>query len=509
MSSSGILSTTTTVALKPCVQELFKQQAAATPTRTALIDGSRHFSFADLDTLSDALATKLESLGGHQGSVIALIMDRSAVMIVAMLAVLKCGAAYMSLDKGYPVIRNRYCLDKANVHLVLTDCDCQELCSGSRLSYDFTIADLREESIAHVPVAVSSESPAYVMFTSGTTAGPKGVVIPHRAVTRLVLNTNYIDIGPDDAILQLSTPSFDASTFEIWGALLNGATLVLYSGSVLDPNLFKQHIIDHKITILWLTAALFHLFVDKYLDALRPLRILLAGGDVLHAKAVSRALDEIEGIIVINGYGPTENTTFTCCHVMTKANPPSGSVPIGRPVTGTQVLILDDQSQEVPRGKIGELYAAGSGVALGYLDDDPAASPFIYNETLAPGLLYRTGDLVRLNDEGIIDFVGRKDNQVKIRGYRVSLEEVRACLLESSGVSDAVVGCEESFTGDQILTAYVQGRTDLALSPGSLKKHLAERLASYMVPDKIVIRTTLPITKNGKIDNKVLFSSSA
>jgi amino acid adenylation domain-containing protein len=343
------------------------------------------------------------------------------------------------------------------------------------------------------------------MFTSGTTAGPKGVIIPHRAVIRLVLNTNYIEITPGDAILQLSTPTFDASTFEIWGALLNGATLVLYSGSVLDPNLLARHIIDNKITILWLTAAVFHLFVDKYLDALRPLKILLAGGDVLYQKAVVRVIDEIDGITVINGYGPTENTTFTSCHVMTKANRPSGSVPIGRPVSGTEVFILDNDGREVLSGNVGELYAAGTGVGLGYLGDHSSESPFIYNKTFSRDLLYRTGDLVRVNDQGLLEFIGRKDAQVKIRGYRFSLEEVKTCLTEIPGVLEAVVGCEKAISGDQILTAVVQSERDAILSAGTLRAKLKSRLPSYMIPDSIVIRTDLPFTKNGKIANRMLF----
>jgi amino acid adenylation domain-containing protein len=493
--------------MKLCIHDVFRQHVVATPDRTALVDRNRCFSFAELDNLSDNLAAMIGSHGCRQGEVVALMMDRSVEMIVAMLGVLKYGAAYMPLDKADPVFRNRRCLDRAKTRLILVDSDCQELCDSNRTIYHVNISCLGGVKVARPTPNFTCESPAYVMFTSGTTAGPKGVIIPHRAVTRLVLNTNYIEITPGDAVLQLSTPTFDASTFEIWGALLNGATLVLYSGTVLDPNLLSRHIVDDKITILWLTAAVFHIFVNKYLDALRSLRVLLAGGDVLYREAVVRVIDEIDGITVINGYGPTENTTFTCCYVMTKANRPSDNVPIGRPISGTQVFILDDQGREVSPGNVGELYAAGTGVGLGYLDDNSNENSFLYNADLSRDLLYRTGDLVRVNDQGVIEFIGRRDAQVKIRGYRFSLEEVKACLIEVPTVLEAVVGCQKSFTGDQLLIAYVQSKRDVVLSAETVKTYLKRRLPSYMIPDKIVIRTDLPLTRNGKIANKILFSS--
>jgi non-ribosomal peptide synthetase component F len=271
----------------------------------------------------------------------------------------------MPLDSASPARRNRFCLDQARCELIITDRACSELCEGERAPYRFTLDDLRHRPDLPFRSNLSDETAAYVMFTSGTTAEPKGVVVPHRAVARLVLDSNYITITPEDRILQHSTPSFDASTFEIWGALLNGANLVLYTSPVLDPNLLKRHIRDDGITIMWLTAAVFHLFVQDCIDALRPLKVLLAGGDVLRPEVVRAALEQIDGLTLINGYGPTENTTFTCCHVMTRANPPGDSVPIGAPITGTEVFILDDDRRPVVPGRIGELYTAGRGVALG------------------------------------------------------------------------------------------------------------------------------------------------
>src|ERR1035437_2134469 len=487
------------------IHRLFQYRVLENPAGLALVYGKRIFSYAELDEISDALAIQLEERDVRQNDIVALRMDRSPESVIAMLGILKCGAAYMPLDLCNPSARLKYCLDAAKVKLIISDRDCADLCTSSRKSYRFIAGDLKTGTEPHPGKTLSSETAAYVMFTSGTTSDPKGVIVPHRAVTRLVIDTNYISISASDAILQFSPQSFDASTFEIWGALLNGATLVLYTGTVLDPNLFKRHIIEHKITILWLTAALFHLFADKYIDALRPIKILLAGGDVLHRGSVRKIIDQIDGIKLINGYGPTENSTFTCCHVMTRDNQPENTVPIGLPITGTQVFILDEQRELVAPGEIGELYAAGSGVALGYLNTKLDDGPFFHDSRLSEGLLYKTGDLVRTNEHGWIEFIGRKDSQIKLRGYRISLEEIKDRLFEIPKVKEAVVICQKSASGDQLLVAYLQTEEDQELDANAVRRYLSACVPPYMIPDKITIGTVLPITHNGKIDSKKLF----
>jgi amino acid adenylation domain-containing protein len=490
-----------------CLHAIFGRRASACADRRALISDGKSFSYADLERLSDVLAAKLQKRGVRHGHVVALLMNRSAEMIVAMLGVLKCGASYMPLDTASPAKRNRYCLDQARCKLIITDRTCSELCEGERTPYRFTMVDLWGRPDLPFRSNLSDETAAYVLFTSGTTAEPKGVVVPHRAVTRLVLDTNYITISPEDRILQHSTPSFDASTFEIWGALLNGATLVLYTSPVLDPNLLERHIRDDGITLMWLTAAVFHLLVQDRIDALRPLKVLLAGGDVLRPDVVRTALEQIDGLTLINGYGPTENTTFTCCHVMTRANPPEDTVPIGRPITGTEVFILDDDRRPVVPGRIGELYTAGRGVALGYLNSGVSEDSFLYDGRLARGLVYRTGDLVRCNEEGLIEFIGRVDSQVKLRGYRVSLEEIRASLTEIPEVKEAIVSCQKQPGGDQLLIAYLQTREHQQLDAQAVRDYLGERVPRYMIPDRISIGTTLPINSNGKVDRRAILST--
>ena len=329
--------------------------------------------------------------------------------------------------------------------------------------------------------------------------------MPHRAVVRLVKDTNYIDIRADDCFLQFAPVSFDASTFEIWGALLNGARLALYSGSVVDPNLLNREIADNNVTILWLTAALFHLVGTRYGSMLRPLRVLLAGGDVLNPEVVNAVLDAHPGLVLINGYGPTENTTFTCCHRMSSEVRPHSTVPIGKPITGTQVHILDEHRNPVQVGRVGELYVSGKGVALGYLE---ATEAFFSDASIAEGLIYRTGDLVKETLGGVIEFIGRTDNQVKIRGYRVALEDVESSLLQLSEVDSVAVMPQKSSMSEHHLVAYLQPKANVEISAEQIKRELGKAVPPYMVPDVIEFCSELPINKNGKINRAQLGRSA-
>jgi len=539
------------------IHGVFEQCAAQFGQRTAIrLSGNGTLTYAQLNQLANDLAAALQQRGVKPGDIVAMSFPHSAHWSVCMLAVLKCGAAYLPLDTNNPVARLRACLSTAKAKCILTNpaiasqTKTKDYAEGyDLLTFDLVPADSRKDAASDSttnstlaaqamlqgepikpassaaqplqPAEVNGErngdSLAYVMFTSGSTGNPKGVLVPHRAVVRLVVNTNYVDIQPSDAILQFAPPSFDASTFEFWGALLNGACLVPYSGMGLDPNRLKNDIEHNQVTVMWLTAALFHMVADKFIEALMPLRVLLAGGDVLNPKHVRKVLDTIPGVTLINGYGPTENTTFTCCHVMTVANPPEDKVPIGKAISGTDLHILDDEFTPVEPGRAGLLVAGGKGVALGYLSADPtladltpaAQAAFFEQPELAPGLLYNTGDMVRAMPNGDIEFIGRKDNQVKVRGYRVSLEEIKGHLADLSGVSDALVNVERHDGGDQILCAYVKSDMpdssaifdiNTMLDAKTLRKALAGVIPAYMIPDKFVFCTELPINDNGKLD---------
>jgi amino acid adenylation domain-containing protein len=495
---------------RSCLHREVDRLAARNPRAIAVesLDGS--VTYEELNARATSLACHLAEVGVKHGDVVGLSMTRSVDVIVSMLAVLKAGAAYLPLERGSPLARRRKSLEDAGVTHVISDQDCPETASAGRkvvvangANRPFSSSSFGDSTSRNLSLP---DDKAYVMFTSGSTGEAKGVVVPHRAITRLVVDTNYIRISEDDKILQLSPLSFDASTFEIWGALLNGATLVLSREDVLDPNAIKRDVAERGVTIMWLTAALFHLIGDKYIDALRPLKTLLAGGDVLSPRVVNRVLDAIPGITVINGYGPTENTTFTCCHRMTQENPPAeGGVPIGKPISGTEIFVLDERLSPVAVGDVGELFTSGKGVALGYLNGDVAGS-FFRNERICEGLIYRTGDLVRENTKRELEFVGRKDNLVKMRGFRISLDGIRQSLLQIEDVADAVVFARKEEVGDQLLIAYVKRRHGSALDALEIRRRLGVVLSDYMIPDSIILSEVLPITVNGKLDKTLLMS---
>ncbi|HEY0685565.1 MAG TPA: amino acid adenylation domain-containing protein [Steroidobacter sp.] len=496
----------------PVIHLAFDEQTSRSAQRTALKYENRSLTYAQLNKRANHLAAHLQSHAAvKRGDIVAVKIARCPEQIVALLAILKCGAAYLPLDENDPVARAQHCLEEAGVRVILADRLDDSRVRGDRLCITLEQRTLFEEEREFAPmVPVSGEDPCYVMFTSGSTGAPKGVVVPHRAVIRLVQGTNYIAIAESDRILQFAPISFDASTFEIWGALLNGAGLVLYPGATLDPNLLVRQIREHEVTILWLTAALFHLIATRYTVALRTVKVVLAGGDVLQPKLVNKVLDEVPGITLINGYGPTENTTFTCCHRMTVANRPTGCVPIGKAITGTCLHVLDSARRPVANGESGELFVSGAGVALGYLNDDGHdGGAFFADAGIASGLIYRTGDLVRVNEAGELEFEGRVDNQVKVRGFRVSLEEIQANILKLPQIADAVVVLQKFDSGDQQLVAYLQLTAPQSISVAEIRQALATDLPRYMIPDRIHLDVELPINRNGKLDRARIGSAAA
>lgn len=493
----------------PSIHVEFERQASRSAQLVALRYEDESLTYGQLNRRANGLAAHLQSCADvKRGDVVAVKMARRPELIVALLAILKCGAAYLPLDENDPVARALHCLEQARVRVILADRLDEPPLHDDRICITLAERGLFEGERESAPaVAVSGEDRCYVMFTSGSTGAPKGVVVPHRAVVRLVRGTNYIEIDETDRILQLAPTSFDASTFEIWGALLNGACLVLYPGSTLDPNLLMRQIRDNGVTILWLTAALFHVIAARYTVALRTVKVVLAGGDVLQPKLVNKVLDEVPGITLINGYGPTENTTFTCCHRMTVANRPTGSVPLGKAVTGTFLHVLDSAGAPVAQGEIGELFVSGRGVALGYLNDNGGV--FFTDARLASGLIYRTGDMARLNADDDLEFVGRRDNQVKIRGFRVALEEVQGNILKLPQIADAVVLLQKSESGDQLLVAYLQLAAHQSMSVADVRRVLGVELPRYMIPDLIHLSIDLPISRNGKLDRARIREAAA
>lgn len=499
------------------IQQLFEQQVERAPDKTALVFADEEISYAELNTRANRLAHYLRRLGVGPEVLVGISVKRSVEMVVGLLGILKAGGAYLPLDPEYPKERLSFMLRDAGVHVLLTqqrllaalptDSELQVIC------LDTDWEQLAGESNSNPLVTVTADNLAYVIYTSGSTGEPKGVEAIHRGVVRLVKETNYAELNEEEVFLQLAPLSFDASTFELWGALLNGARLVIFPPQTPSLEELAEALSRYGVTTLWLTAALFHQMMENQPETLGQVRQLLAGGDVLSAPHVKRALRALEERCrLINGYGPTENTTFTCCHPMTKASELGASVSIGRPIANTQVYILDGQMQPVPVRVSGELYIGGDGLARGYLNrPDLTAEKFVpdpFNEA-AGKRLYRTGDMVRYRPDGQIEFVGRIDRQVKVRGYRIELGEVEAALFQHEAIAEAVVMARADGAGEEHtekrLVAYLVLRSG-ALKPtvSELRRYIREKLPEYMRPSAYVMLDRLPLTANGKVDRRAL-----
>ncbi|HYW08679.1 MAG TPA: amino acid adenylation domain-containing protein, partial [Longimicrobium sp.] len=355
-----------------------------------------------------------------------------------------------------------------------------------------------------LPLPADGETPAYVMYTSGSTGAPKGVVVPHRAITQLVLSNGFVYLRADDRVALAANPAFDASTMEVWGPLLTGGRIIVIPASVLlDPHAFGVALRDGGVTTLLITAALFDHYALVIPDALAGLRHLLTSGDRADPAAYGRVLGAGGPVVLYNCYGPTETTTFSIAHPVTETPAGARGVPIGRPNANTRAYLLDGVGQPVPLGVTGELYVGGAGVALGYGGRPGLTAARFVPDPFggAPGArMYRTGDLARLRADGLLEFVGRNDLQVKVRGYRVEPGEIGARLAEHPAVDEAVVVARENGAGGRRLVAYYTGAADA----DALRAHLATRLPDYMVPAAYVRMDALPVTPNGKVDRRAL-----
>jgi amino acid adenylation domain-containing protein len=493
-----------------CLHELFAAQARRSPGAVAVRAADGELTYGELEARAGRLARRLRALGVGPEMAVGVALERSVRLAEALLAVLALGAAYVPLDPSYPAERLRHMAEDSGLRLALAGAAASRLpeLPGVRV-LPMSVLDQMEEERLDLP-AVSPDNLAYVIFTSGSTGRPKGVAVPHRGVVRLVRGAGYADLGPEQVFLQLTPVAFDVSTLEIWGTLLNGGRLVVPPVGRLSLEDMGRLIEQSGATSAWLTSGLFHQMVDGQLAALRPLKQLFAGGDVLSPSHVRRVVESLPDLAMINGYGPTENTTFTTCHTVRGLDASVETVPIGRPITGTRVFLLDRWLAPVPAGVIGELYAAGPGLARGYVGrPDLTAERFVPRPRLPgsvgePGeRMYRTGDLARFRPDGTIEFLGRRDHQVKVRGFRIELAEVEAALARCPGVCDGIVGTREDTPGDKRLVAYV---TVAPGGPGSaeLRAALRQELPDYMVPSSFFFLDEMPLNPNGKVDRRAL-----
>jgi amino acid adenylation domain-containing protein len=496
------------VALGETIGQLFEAQVRTAPDAIAVVLGEAQLSYRELDRRAGRLARRLFELGAQPDSLVGICLERSLEMVVALLGILKAGGAYLPIDAELPGQRRHDLVAAAGLRHMVTD-------TAGRALFEPDIEHVvcldqaggffrRARSRSRHPAAESPSRLAYVNFTSGSTGQPKGVLVPHAGVLRLVREPGYAHLDGSTRLLQLAPLDFDAATLEIWGALLNRGCLVMMPPGPVACEEIGEVLERYQVDTVWLTAGLFHRVVEDALPSLAGVRQLLAGGDVLSVDHVQQVLRAHPQCRVINGYGPTENTTFTCCHPVSAAEDLDQGVAIGTPINGTRVYVLDAALEPVPVGVPGELYTAGSGLARGYLGAPGlTAERFVADPHGGPGTrMYRTGDLVRWRPDHTLQFLGRADQQVKMRGYRIEPGEIEAALRSHDGVEDALVTVHGQADQKQLL-GYVIGPGDQELGR-HLRDYLRRLLPDYMVPAAVVELPAWPLLPNGKIDRRAL-----
>ncbi|MDF3293283.1 non-ribosomal peptide synthetase [Streptomyces silvisoli] len=488
------------------VAGLFAAQVSRTPGAVALEAGDERLTYRELDARAEALAARLAALGVAAERPVGLLMDRSVMLVVAQLALARTGGVYVPLDGRAPLERLRLMCAEAGADLLLTDAAWEETAQGvlpgGRILRVDGDADASTPPCAAVR-AVHPDNLQYLMFTSGSTGTPKGVAVRQRDVAALALDRAFTG---HDRVLVHSPHAFDAATYELWVPLLRGGTAVLAPPSELDAATVRHAIAEQGVRCLWLTAGLFRLLAQEDPGCLCGAREVWTGGEAVPGAVVRRVLDACPGLTVVDGYGPTETTTFATRRVFRAGDPLPAVLPIGRPLDNTRVYVLDDALQPQPPGVTGELYIAGAGVARGYVGQPGATAARYVADPFGPpgGRMYRTGDVVRWSAQGELHFVGRADAQVKIRGFRIEPAEIEARLTAHPAVAEAVVSVYEH-CGRKRLVAHLVPAREGALPPATdLRAHLSADLPDYMLPAAFVTVAELPLTGNGKVDRRRL-----
>jgi len=491
------------------IHTAFAKHAAQAPDRIALVFGREELTYGVLESRANQLARFLQANGVALGDLVGISLDRTPDLVISILGILKAGAAYVPIDSSYPDERIAFMLRDSGVRLVLTT---QAFASKVPPDGCRAIAiDAERDRIAAYPatgleVGAVAADLAYVIYTSGSTGRPKGVEIPHLGVLRLVYGSRFATLDADRRILHRSSITFDLSTLELWGALLHGACVVLMPGAVPTADELGATLRDHAVTTVWLTASHFNTVLDEQPEALRTVRELLIGGEALSVPHIRRGVGLLPATRLINGYGPTESTTFACCYPIGPTLDGIGdSIPIGGPIANTRTHVLDASLMPVPVGVTGEIYIAGDGLARGYLRQPGlTASRFIPDPFGPPGSrMYRSGDLGRWRSDGAIEFLGRTDRQVKVHGFRIELEEIEHAIRDYPDVREAAVVLREDLPGGKGVVAYVV-LAEAAAGVSGLRAYLAERMPAFMVPSQFVALPALPMNSSGKVDRRAL-----
>ncbi len=494
------------------IAQLFETQVERTPEAIAVAYGESQLTYRELNVRANQLARHLQTLGVGPDQFVAVVMERSVELIVALVATVKAGGAYVALDPTHPQERLAAMLKDCRPRVLLTVKKWQSSLKVTEsvplICLDNLPVAVTEASETNVSGAATATDLAYVSFTSGSTGGPKGVCVPHRAVVRLVRNTDYLQLSEGDVVAQVSNCAFDASTFEIWGALLNGAQLQVFPQSlVLAPELFRQELEQRKVTALFVTTALFNQFTQDDPQIFSSVRNVLFGGDVVNVRRVAEVLRHGRPHRLLHVYGPTECTTFATWYEVRELSDTETTVPIGRPIANTEAYVLDAELQPVPIGVPGELYLGGDGLAQGYLNRPELTAKKFVRHPFAKSpeaRLYRTGDVVRFRADGNLEFLGRADRQIKLRGFRIELDEIESTLASCAGVRDCVVSVNSDEVGEKRVAAYVVVNGASEPTSDDLRRYLRTKLPDYMVPAAFVFLPSLPLNANGKINRAAL-----
>ena len=491
----------------------FEHQVNLTPEHIAIEFQDEKLTYQMLNQLANSRAHSLVALGVKPGDIVGFCLEPSPELIITLLAILKVRGSYLPIEPNYPVERMRYMLKDSAVTVIVCHSANEAKFASEGLRCLFVDeasrnADYTENSNLGINSAsYDDQLIAYVNYTSGSTGKPKGVLVKHSGVMRLVSNPNYMQLDTNTRFLQAASSAFDASTLEIWGPLLNGGTCIIYDNDITDLNCLNQFIQSKKVNAIWLTAGVFELWAES-VENLDTLRWILAGGDVLKLDSVNRVNTQIPNAKLINGYGPTENTTFTCCYDTSLLSESDKSVPIGVPVNDTQIYVLSASRKLMPFGCAGELWVGGSGVALGYLNNEELtkksfiSNPFNASKVISERL-YRTGDRVRIRADKNLEFIGRIDNQIKLNGFRIELGEIEQRLMEIDSVSAAVADVQGGEVGLRQLIAYIKTKSTEA-SVCEIRESIAARLPAFMIPSRLILVDEIPLNTNGKVNRKKL-----